>query len=96
MGSAFPESAQADDALLHDLRALRNILIGMFTALVAARLATREELLQQTAAITGGRLAASTAIRCGNIAEHLFDMGAATHPAGLATLVARHASAHTP
>lgn len=35
MNSAVPESIQHDDALVHDPRTLRNILIGMITALVA-------------------------------------------------------------
>jgi hypothetical protein len=68
----------------------------MITALVAARLATREEFLQQTAAITGGRLSAPAAIRSRYVTEHLFHMGAAARPAGLPAFIARHASAHTP
>ena len=35
MNSAVPEPITADDTLVHDPRALRNILIGMITALVA-------------------------------------------------------------
>ena len=35
MNSAVPESIQHGDALVHDPRTLRNILIGMITALVA-------------------------------------------------------------
>lgn len=75
---------------------MRIILIGIITALVAARLATREEFLQQTAAITGGRISAPAAIRSRYVTEHLFHMGAAARPAGLPAFIACHASAHTP